>query len=86
MNEGGHLFIYGDSTQSGPSQSDWLNQLGKTPTTSSWEVLETVDSISDKPNGFAIVARRKRERSGIIEVLKMQHGLAGGSGSDPTQE
>jgi SAM-dependent methyltransferase len=91
MNEGGHVFILGGAESPGaptaapsgaPTKEEWLKQLGQTPATSSWEVLEVVDAIADKTNAFAIIARRKRERSGIIEVLKMQQSSLKGASDE----
>lgn len=42
-----------------------------------WEVLEVMDQVPDRGDSYAIVARRKREKSGVIEVLKLQQGDAG---------
>jgi SAM-dependent methyltransferase len=42
--------------------------------TNRWEVLQVLDLVPDRTDSFAIVARRRRERSGIIEVLKLQQG------------
>lgn len=44
-----------------------------------WEVLEVMETVPDRTDSFAIVARRKREKSGIIEVLKMQQGEGSGN-------
>lgn len=72
MNEGGHVFVFGSRQESRPSQKEWVEALGQSPGPNSWEVLEVLDTVSDQPDHFGIVARRKRERSGIIEILKQQ--------------